>query len=143
MTGHPGCENTRVRVLVPGAHTEGRVALFELSEPAGQEPPLHVHSQEDEIVYVLDGRLTFFIGEERRAVAAGSCVVLPRRIEHGYVVQSETARLLVALTPAGMEGYFGEGADGHGCAEMERLIASAARYGVTITGPPPQLGDPS
>ena len=142
MTAQRDCENARASTLVTGSQTGGRLTLFELREPAGQEPPLHVHSQEDEIVYVLEGRLTFVIGTETRDAVAGTCLVLPRGIEHGYVVTSGTARLLIALTPAGMEGYFGECDDGHGCADMERLIAGAARYGVTITGPPPAPGDP-
>ena len=142
MTDHPDCVNTRVRALVPGSQTGGRLALFELREPAGHEPPLHVHAHEDETVYVLEGRLTFFIGEETHEAVTGTCLVLPRGIEHGYVVTSGTARLLIALTPAGMEGYFGECDDGYGCADVERLIAGAARYGVTITGPPPAPGDP-
>ena len=141
MTRHTDCANNRVRALVSGSQTAGRLALLELREPAGCEPPRHLHSQEDEIVYVLEGRLTFYVGEETCEAVAGTCVVLPRGVDHGYVVQSGTARLLVALAPAGMEGYFGDDVDGHGCADMERLIAGAARYGVTITGPPPTAGD--
>ncbi len=137
MTAQRDCEHARARTLVTGSQTGGRLALFELLELAGNEPPRHVHSQEDETVYVLEGRLTFFIGEETHEAVTGTCLVLPRGIEHGYAVTSGTARLLIALTPAGMEGYFGECDDGYGCADVERLIAGAARYGVTITGPPP------
>ncbi|MBA3415591.1 MAG: cupin domain-containing protein [Chloroflexia bacterium] len=133
--------DARVATMVSGADTGGRLAILELREVAGQEPPRHVHAHEDEIVYVQEGRLTFFIGETEHPATAGACLLLPRGIEHGYVVESGQARLLVTLTPAGMEGYFAEENDGRTCADLERLIAALARYGVTITGPPPTVED--
>lgn len=127
----------RVTTLVSGEDSGGRIAIVELHEVAGQEPPRHLHGDEDETVYVQDGELSVLVGDEVRRVAAGECVFLPRGVEHGYLVETDDARLIVVLTPAGLEGALGEFDVGEGEAGVERLITVAARYGVTITGPAP------
>ena len=130
----------RATTLVRGDATGGRLAVVELHEAPGQEPPRHLHANEDEIIYVLEGDLTVWVGEDARRATAGSCLVLPRGTEHGYAVESTAARLLVVLAPAGLEAFFGEVDAAAGGAGLERLIAVAARYGVAITGPAPPVG---
>jgi len=49
------------------AETGGALALWESLLPRGFSPPLHVHSREDEAFYVLDGELTFRLGDCRRS----------------------------------------------------------------------------
>ena len=58
--------------------------------------------------------------------------------EHSYVVESQRARLLVAVTPAGLEGFL-EDVTRTDRVDVEGLIAAAARYGITITGPAPKV----
>lgn len=130
-------DGRRVTMLVRGDETGGQLAAVELHQAPGQEPPSHIHTNEDEIVYVLEGHLTFWIGDDEHRVVAGACVFLPRGIEHGYAVESEAARLLVVVAPAGSEGCFGEVEATSSPAGIERLIAVAARYGITLTGPAP------
>ena len=118
---------------------QGRVAILERVERRGEEPPLHLHNREDEIVYVLEGELTYYVDEATHDATAGTCVFLPRGCEHSFSVESEEARLLVLVSPAGLEGFYGE-MDGDGTGanrDIERLVTVAARYGVEITGPPP------
>jgi quercetin dioxygenase-like cupin family protein len=128
-------------VLVGGEHTDGRFAAVETHEHQGAEPPRHVHSREDELIYVLDGQVTFDVNGERLPCPAGTCLFLPRGSEHTFAVESAEARLLMLLSPAGLERCVRElgqsdelMADHQG---IERLIATAARYGVEITGPCP------
>ncbi len=130
-------EPRRATTLVRTDATDGRVALVELHAVQGQEPPRHVHANEDEIIYVLEGTLTVCVGEDVHPAAAGTCVLLPRGTEHSYAVESADARLLVVLAPAGLEGFFGEAGALPSGQGVERLIAVAARYGVAITGPAP------
>ena len=134
-------EESRATALVTADQTGGRLALVEIREAGGRGAHRHVHANEDEIVYVLEGELTFCVATETLRVAAGTCVVLPRGVEHGYVVRSAGARLLVVLAPAGLEGYFDEASAALGEVDVERLIAVAARYGVAITGPAPPPGE--
>jgi hypothetical protein len=91
---------------------------------------------------VLAGTLSYHIGDEVRHAPAGSCVFLPRGVEHTFVVHTPEARVLTLYMPGGFEGYLremsalrptGSGAE-H---EIERMITVAARYGCDITGPPP------
>ena len=126
-----------IRMLVDGSRTGDQLALLEIHGSAGRGIVRHIHELEDEVVYVLEGELTFFIGEEVHRARPGSCLVLPRGIEHSYVVESGLARLLVAVTPAGLEGLL-EDLTRIDRADVERLITVAARYGITITGPAPE-----
>ncbi len=128
-----------VSLLVTAKETQGRFALVETTVSRGEQPPMHSHTREDELVYVLQGEVTFFLGGKRLEREAGECVLLPRGCEHTYCSESEEARLLVLLMPAGLEGYYRE-LDGHTGDEqyIERLVTVAARYGVEITGPGPR-----
>ncbi len=127
----------QVRTLVAGSATDNHLALLEIHASAGRGIVRHVHELEDEVVYVLKGELTFQIGEEVLHAREGSCLVLPRGIEHSYVVESERAQLLVAVVPAGLEGIL-EDVRQTDRVDVERLITVAARYGITITGPAPE-----
>ena len=129
-----------VRVVVSGADTDGRFALVETRERPGGEPPLHAHTREDEVVYVLEGRVTVSVEGERRDCPTGAAVLLPRGREHAFRVESREARLLVLLLPAGLEGLYQEVGGATGTHDMERLVTISARYGVEITGPNPLAG---
>ncbi|UGS38527.1 cupin domain-containing protein [Capillimicrobium parvum] len=127
--------------------TGGRLSVAEVTIPAGGEPPLHIHAREDEMIYVLEGRMTFQRGMERIDVTAGESIVLPRGIQHGFAVRdSPTARALILLTPGTMEQAFHDTATPASDAtpsagppspeEAEHLMAVFARHGVEFTGPP-------
>jgi len=66
---------------------------------------MHIHDDADEIFYILDGNLTFFIGKERIEANPGAFVYLPRFVEHGFQVSTRarwptttTLRLLTIRT---------------------------------------------
>jgi quercetin dioxygenase-like cupin family protein len=80
-------------------------AVVEWRVRAGDEPPVHTHTREDETVYVLDGAITAYVDGEKIEVEAGSYAALPKNVPHGLTVRGEEARLLVTLEPAGAE-YF-------------------------------------
>jgi quercetin dioxygenase-like cupin family protein len=70
--------------------------------PAGAEPPLHRH-REDETFYVLDGEVTFTAAGDDHRASAGSIVYVPGGTAHTFQVHSGAARLLIFGTPAGHE----------------------------------------
>jgi quercetin dioxygenase-like cupin family protein len=80
-------------------------AVVEWRVRAGDEPPMHTHTREDETLYVLDGAITAYVGGEKIEVEAGSYAALPKNVPHGLTVRGEEARLLITLEPAGAE-YF-------------------------------------
>ena len=125
----------RAAVLVGGEETGGRFALVETVEERGAEPPRHLHHWEDETLYVLEGALDVWAAGGWVEVPAGAAAFLARGVEHAFRVASARARVLVFLTPAGFEGFYRE--INATCSEVERLVATAARYGCEITGPAP------
>jgi uncharacterized cupin superfamily protein len=64
---------------------------------------MHAHDDADEIFYVLDGDLTFIIGDKRIEAAPGAFIYLPRFVPHSFQVNSHEARIFNFLTPAGFE----------------------------------------
>lgn len=125
------------RILMAGHETGGRFALIQMLVRREHEPPSHVHTREDEVVYVVEGTIIVSIDGVRTRYRAGEAVFLPRGREHAYQLGTDEARLLVLAVPAGIEGMYAELEDAREDARyVERLISVAARYGVEITGPP-------
>lgn len=90
-------------VLVNGADTGGRYSLMHEPLPKGSGAPPHKHTWSDEHFYILDGELTFLVGDEIRKGHKGDFVFVPRNTRHAFRVGSETAVFLNGYTPAGLE----------------------------------------
>src|SRR5438067_1254921 len=100
---------TLATIRVPGEASDGRFALIEFLFPRHASPPLHTHLQ-DESYVVLEGRLTLRAGEQRFELDVGAAAVVPMGVPHTFRVESETARVLVLSTPAGLERMVRDGA---------------------------------
>lgn len=85
--------------------TSGGLAVAEITAPYGANSPLHRHHGEDEAWYILDGQLTFWLGDHQETASAGAFVFGPRGVEHSFRVDSVEARFLLFLTPAGFEDF--------------------------------------
>jgi mannose-6-phosphate isomerase-like protein (cupin superfamily) len=94
-------------VRLRGEQTAGELALVENTVPAGWGgPPLHHHAF-DETFYVLDGELTFQLGDERVVRRRGELAFAARGAHHTFANLGGTgARMLLICTPAGFERYF-------------------------------------
>jgi quercetin dioxygenase-like cupin family protein len=99
--------DARINVLVRGADSGGRVALMDNVVRAGVGgPPLHHHAF-DEAFYVLDGELTFQVGQELVRRRGGELAFVKRGVHHAFAnLSGEDARMLLVCTPAGFERYF-------------------------------------
>jgi quercetin dioxygenase-like cupin family protein len=86
--------------------TNGAFSLFEATLVPGTEPPPHVHSREDELFYVLEGKFDVYVGEEVFNGKTGDCIFLPRFKPHAFIIRSSRLRLLILFTPAGVEEAF-------------------------------------
>jgi quercetin dioxygenase-like cupin family protein len=140
----------RVTVKVAGAETGNVFSQIEVDDPRAGGTPLHVHHNEDETFYVLEGELTFVVGDERIDVAAGDFLFAPRDIPHAYVVRSERSRILSTISPAGIEQLFvsfgtpvvgAEPPTDMVMPPMTELGRLFAAHGAEILGPPPSLDD--
>src|ERR671918_2077508 len=96
---------TSIELKLEGEQAGGDWAVVEWHLRAGDEPPIHTHTREDEALYVLDGAITAYVGDERIEVEAGSYAALPKNVPHGLRVRGDEVRLLVTAQPAGFE-YF-------------------------------------
>jgi quercetin dioxygenase-like cupin family protein len=108
---------------IVGEQSGGDWAVVEWRVRAGDDPPIHTHTREDETIYVLEGAITAFVGDERIEVEAGSYAALPKDVPHGLTVRGDEARLLVTLVPAGAE-YF--------LVPRDESDADPARFGLVV-----------
>jgi mannose-6-phosphate isomerase-like protein (cupin superfamily) len=121
-----------VVVKLSGAVTGGAFALFEESAPV--DTPFHVHANEDELFYVLEGEHVIHVGDEEHRLGPGGLVFAPRGIPHSQRrVVPRTGRLLILTAPAGLEGFFRElaEADRAGTLGPEAYASASANYGIT------------
>jgi quercetin dioxygenase-like cupin family protein len=109
------------------------IGVVEVEITPGNEPPMHVHSREDEWFYVLDGEATFHIGESSHTAPTGSFVSLPRAIPHTFTVLSDSARFLMLNAPGGFERMFELAPS-----TIDEAMAAFERYGVQAVGPHPR-----
>src|SRR5213080_3789808 len=97
------------RFLATGEDTDGKYALWEAIVPPGGGPPPHVHSREEEGFYVLEGEITFFVGDKRLVASAGMFANLPVGTPHSFKNESSRpAKMLIVVAPAGLEQMFFE-----------------------------------
>jgi quercetin dioxygenase-like cupin family protein len=97
------------RFLVTGAESGGAYFAMEALVPPGGGPPPHIHRNEDETVYVLEGEVSIRLGDKTVAAGAGDFVNVPRGIVHCFRNEGEApARMILTFTPAGIERFFEE-----------------------------------
>ena len=129
-------------IKATAATTGGALTLLEIEASPGAGPPPHVHDNEDEAFYVVDGTFEILLGEEIVRAGAGDFAFVPRGTVHRFSnVGDAPARMLIAFTPGGLEGFFrvaGTPATGDGppqrtdAAEIARTEAAAPDYGLRI-----------
>jgi uncharacterized protein (TIGR02246 family) len=132
-----------------GETTDGHFCLLEsLSMPPGLASPHHVHHNEDEAFYILEGTVAFLCGDTWQVAGPGTYVYGPRDIPHGFrVLGTSPARMLVQCAPAGFERFVRDLSLPVDAVpvppDMTVLVATAAKYGIDILGPlpdtPPQI----
>jgi glyoxylate utilization-related uncharacterized protein len=109
----------------------------------------HTHSREEEGFYVLEGEITFSIGDQRLALSAGMFSNMPVGVQHAFKNESsKPARMLISIAPAGLEKMFFEvgvpmpagatTAPAPTKEEIAKLLQIAPRYGIEMK--PPQHG---
>jgi mannose-6-phosphate isomerase-like protein (cupin superfamily) len=130
-----------------GETTDGHFCLMEhLTMPVGLASPYHVHHNEDEAFYVLEGQVAVVCDGKWLMAGPGTYVYGPREIPHGFkVIGTTPARMLLLCAPAGLERFVRELSAPVDAVpappDMARLVAIAAKYGIDILGPLPESAD--
>lgn len=132
-----------------GETTDGHFCLLEhLAMAPGLASPYHVHHKEDEAFYILEGTVAFLCGDTWRVAGPGTYVYGPREIPHGFrVLGTSPARMLLQCAPAGFERFVRDlslPVDAVPAPpDMALLVETAAKYGIDILGPLPDMPAPS
>jgi hypothetical protein len=107
--------------------------------------PLHLHRDDMESFYVIEGEITFFLGRRPGVRAtAGAFAHIPGGTVHGFRIESEAARYLILTTPRHGKFYralMSLSLPG-GLPPLESLTGSqihevALEYGIEFAGPLP------
>jgi quercetin dioxygenase-like cupin family protein len=88
------------------AETGGSFAMFEDHVVRGKTTPLHMHPNLDEAIYLLEGEILVHVDGEEHRVGEHGLFVAPRGVPHAFLVTSETAHLLVLITPGTGEAFY-------------------------------------
>jgi mannose-6-phosphate isomerase-like protein (cupin superfamily) len=110
------------RVVAGGERTGGLVTIGDARMPPRTPGPgRHIHSREDEAIYVTSGVLTVEVGGHCHQVGPGSLIWLPRGIPHTFAnLSDEPVCTVGVITPSG----------------LEKMFAEIAAYLAALTGPP-------
>lgn len=130
---------------IAAAATGGTFSLAEQLLPKGSAPPVHRHTREDEAWIVLDGDVTFFLGDDQHRAGPGTYVFGPRNCAHTFRVESNTARLATLLIPGTSEAFFhatGRPAEALTLPpptqpDLDKLLAGMHEHGIEFLAPPP------
>jgi quercetin dioxygenase-like cupin family protein len=129
-----------------GEDTNGKYALLELViQPQDGTPP-HIHSRESESFYIQSGTVEFQLGDRVVTATAGTFLHSPVGQQHSFKNTSSTAaKMLCWATPAGVEKFFmeigtpvedlSEPSPLVTSADIEKVMAIAPKYGITIVPP--------
>jgi quercetin dioxygenase-like cupin family protein len=122
--------------IVRAEQTRGTLLVLQTTAPPGEGPPLHIHTREEETIYVLEGDFRWKVGDDRGAAPPGSFAFVPRGVPHTWQnVGAQPGTLLVTFMPAGMEGFF-EHLSRMKEFDLEEFRAAGAAHGTEIVGPP-------
>lgn len=129
-----------IRYLIDGTVAGSGVGMFELTVPPGARvPPPHSHRNNEEVVYVLEGRLRYRVDDEQRDLEPGDRMYTPRGSVHAFSNPHEvTARALIILTPDIGAQYFrdvAEIANAAGGPNPAKMAEMMTRYGLTLERP--------
>ncbi|MEU6827114.1 cupin domain-containing protein [Nocardia beijingensis] len=98
--------NSLIESIVGSAETEGRFTLGIMHGPGGDDVPLHLHKNEDEAFFVLEGEITIWQGDQTAVIGPEEFVLLPKEVPHCYKVTSpQGARWLAITAPTGFEDF--------------------------------------
>jgi mannose-6-phosphate isomerase-like protein (cupin superfamily) len=128
--------------------TAGRITVIDNYAVKGAAPPLHIHHNEGEGFYLIDGTLKFWVGGKTFDASPGFYVYGPPGIPHTFVVTSPIARYLFITEPAGFDRFVRAVSTAaetlalppavidQAAQDADVMAAIAAEFGIEILAPP-------
>ncbi len=94
-------------IKISGQDTNGQLTVFEYTGNEKGGPPLHIHPNQDEIFFILEGDYLFQVGSDTHRLQAGDTIFLPRNVPHTFAQTSAKGKMTFLFQPSGkMEDYF-------------------------------------
>ncbi|MEA5141294.1 cupin domain-containing protein [Arcicella rigui] len=94
-------------IKVSQKDTDSDLTVFEYIGNEKGGPPLHVHPNQDEIFFIVEGTYLFQVGEDKHTLTTGDTIFLPRTIPHTFAQLSEKGKMFFLFQPSGkMEDFF-------------------------------------
>jgi len=130
-----------VRFLLEAADTNGALAMFEFTVPAGAKVPLpHYHERYDETIYGIEGVMTFTVEGKSADIGPGESCFIPRGAVHGFNNLGQIdVKALAVVTPALLgPDFFREAAavvNVGGPPDVEKLKVVLAKHGLVAVMP--------
>ena len=126
---------------ISSADVRGRMSVIEVKTPPGQGPPMHIHLEQNEWMYLLEGSFGLQCGTEKTALQTGDSFMSPKGLPHSDVVLGDTpARHLNIYDPAGeIEAFFRDYEKNHprgAKPDSAKAAESEKMYRVRVVGPP-------
>jgi len=135
-------------IRASGVETGGTFSLIEQLIPPGFASPWHVHHNEDESFYVIDGKATVVVANRSVTLSAGDYAFGARGVPHGFRIEGTKPARVLLMTNNGSFAEFvreisqpadGATASGPKEADLQKLVDAAQNYGLSILGPMPSL----
>ena len=129
---------TLIDIKVSTQDTDGGLSVLEITSLQKGGPARHLHHEQDEWFYIVEGEHIIEVGEERYEVGPGDSLLAPRKVVHAWAHVGEgTGRLIGALQPAGeIEAFFEDLAKLGSTPEREELGKAFNSHGMELVGPP-------
>lgn len=132
----------QIWVHVSGESTGGAFGMWEGLLPPGASSPVHIHHNEEECIFVMEGTLRILCGDEIWDSGPGTWIKMPKDVPHGIETVGDTpVRFLEFFLPAGLEQLFNKlPAEIKTSAkpDMAKILAVAKSYGLEFVGPMPK-----
>jgi quercetin dioxygenase-like cupin family protein len=117
------------------------------TDAPGHETPYHLHHDEDEAFYVLEGEFTFIADGKKTVLGPGGYIFLPRGIPHGIRCSGSgpSSKLILSMPGTGFAGMMTEMAEPAkervlpvpSAPDVEKLTRFCAKYQIDVLGPLP------
>jgi len=129
---------TVIDIKVSALDTDGGLTVAEITSLHKGGPTRHLHHEQDEWFYVVEGEYVIEVGEERYMPGPGDSVLAPRKVAHVWAHVGEgTGRLIAALQPAGeIEAFFEDVAKLGTSPEREELQGAFSSHSMELVGTP-------
>lgn len=124
-----------IQFKVTAADSDGLLILENTFHAKGG-PARHLHFDQDEWFYCVEGEFVIEVGQERTRMQAGDSLLAPRNVPHVWAYVGEgRGRMLIAFMPAGkMETFFREVTKANAMPPQDPALWRA--HGMELLGPP-------